>query len=238
MNLPPPGDLDETLGVATLPLFPLRLVLFPGQVLPLHIFEPRYRTMINLCIERELPFGVVLMRDDPVDWRRYQNDIDLPHAVGVTAHIRGIERLADGRMNIVTLGLHRFRVRQWRFDQPFLQGDVEALPMPGAVARDEVTLLQQQLASYVQLLSQIVEADIDLNDMPNDALALAYLVGSVLQLPWEDKQRLLELADLPTLYAAEHELLHKERMLLGYMAASEPRIEQQISGPTGSIFPN
>lgn len=110
--------------------------------------------------------------------------------------------------------------------------------MPGTAAPPEITLLQQQLASYARLLSQIVEADIDLNDMPQEPLALAYLVASVLQLPWEDKQRLLELPNLPALYAAEHELLHKEQMLLGYMAASEPRIEQQILGATGSIFPN
>ena len=69
-----------------LPLFPLNVVLFPGQTLPLHVFEPRYRLMINRCIERGEPFGVVLARDD---------DPDSPYEIGTAARITQAERLDD-----------------------------------------------------------------------------------------------------------------------------------------------
>ena len=88
-------DLEQDQTIVTLPLFPLRLVLFPGQMLPLHVFEPRYRMMINQCVEKEQPFGVVLMREDTPDWRAYKGDVELPYQVGTTAHIQRMERLAD-----------------------------------------------------------------------------------------------------------------------------------------------
>ncbi len=198
------NDLDQDLGIVTLPLFPLRLVLFPGQVLPLHIFEPRYRMMINQCVEEELPFGVVLMREDTPDWRDYNGDVELPYEIGTTAHIRRMERLADGRLNIITLGLHRFRVRKLRFDMPYLQGDVEAF----------------------------------LDELPDDPHTLAFAAASALQIPWDEKQSLLETSDLPDLLSVERTLLGKETMMLGFMHASESRIEEQVLGPTGYLYPN
>ncbi len=144
------NDLEQDLNVVTLPLFPLRLVLFPGQVLPLHVFEPRYRLMINQCVEKEQPFGVVLMREDTPDWRDYKGDVELPYQVGTTAHIRRLERLADGRLNIVTLGVHRFRVRKLRFDRPFLQGEVESFPMDGAPAPQDAKAVSRLLARLYQ----------------------------------------------------------------------------------------
>ncbi len=144
------NDLDQDLGIVTLPLFPLRLVLFPGQVLPLHIFEPRYRMMINQCVEEELPFGVVLMREDTPDWRDYNGDVELPYEIGTTAHIRRMERLADGRLNIITLGLHRFRVRKLRFDMPYLQGDVEAFPLGGASSPQDTRAVTRLLQGYIK----------------------------------------------------------------------------------------
>ena len=117
-------ELDQGVETVLLPLFPLRLVLFPGQVLPLHIFEPRYRLMINHCVDEGQPFGVVLMHEDSPDWRHYSGEVTLPHDVGTTAHIRQVERLPNGRLNIITVGLHRFRVRQLHFDMPYLQGEV------------------------------------------------------------------------------------------------------------------
>src|SRR4051812_43493059 len=88
-----------------LPLFPLNTVLFPGMPLPLHIFESRYREMITVCSRDERPFGVVLIREgqevgEPAE----------PFTVGTMARIVGVDRLPDGRMNIVTVGTQRFRL--------------------------------------------------------------------------------------------------------------------------------
>ncbi|MCH8066930.1 MAG: LON peptidase substrate-binding domain-containing protein, partial [Chloroflexi bacterium] len=88
-----------------LPLFPLDTVLFPKQVLPLHIFEERYKTMIGRCIEEGAPFGVVLIRSG----NQVGGDA-VPHDVGTTARIARVQRLPDGKINLITLGRDRFRV--------------------------------------------------------------------------------------------------------------------------------
>ena len=231
-------DLEQDQTVVTLPLFPLRLVLFPGQMLPLHIFEPRYRMMINQCVEKEQPFGVVLMREDTPDWRAYKGDVELPYQVGTTAHIQRMERLADGRLNIITLGLHRFRVRSLRFDMPFLQGEVESFPMDGAPAPQDARAVSRLLQGYIKQLSQVLNSDIDLGEMPEDPHALAFVAATALQLPWDEKQSLLETPDLPALLSVERSLLGKETMMLGFMHASESRVEEQVLGPTGYLYPN
>lgn len=232
------NDMDQDLDTMTLPLFPLRLVLFPGQMLPLHIFEPRYRLMINQCIEEDRPFGVVLMREDTADWRDYNGDVELPYDVGTTAHIRRLERLADGRLNIVALGLHRFRIRQLRFDMPFLQGEVERFPLAGSAESREASAVSRLLQGYISVLSQVLNSEIDLDDMPDDPQSLAFLTASALQIPWDEKQGLLEMPHLPQLLSTERALLGKETMMLGFMHGSESRVEEQVLGPTGYLYPN
>lgn len=232
------NDLEQGLHTMVLPLFPLRLVLFPGQVLPLHIFEPRYRLMINQCIDEERPFGVVLMREDTPDWRTYSGDMELPYPVGTTAHIRRLERLDDGRLNIITLGLHRFRVREMRFDMPYLQGEVDAFPLAGVAAPDDTGAVNRLLRRYVKVLSQVLNSDIDLEEMPQDPQGLAYLAAGALQIPWDEKQQLLETPDLPQLLTIERAMLGKETMMLGFMHGSESRVGEQVLGPTGYLYPN
>lgn len=234
-------DFNQEQGITVLPLFPLRLVLFPGQVLPLHIFEPRYRLMINQCIEDEMPFGVVLMREDTPDWRNYQGDVTLPYDVGTTAHIRQVERLSDGRFNIITFGLHRFKVRQLRFDQPYLQGEVEAFPLVEEPAADVATTaepVRRMLQSYMDILAQVADAEVDVDDIPADPHTLAYLAATALQVPWEDKQLLLAQPALTSLLQAERVLLAREKMMLRYMQDTHARIEEMALGPTGYLLPN
>lgn len=235
------NDLSEEQGTVLLPLFPLRLVLFPGQVLPLHIFEPRYRLMIDHCIREREPFGVVLMREDTADWRTYQGDVELPFDVGTTAHIRQVERLSDGWLNIVTVGLHRFRVRELLFDRPYLQGEVEAFPLrDSGVSSSEgnASAVRRLLKDYMDLLSKIVDAEVDVDEIPDDTRTLAYLAANVLQIPWDDKQQLLAVAQLSHLLQAERKLLAREKMLLEFMQATEDQLEEHVIGPTGYLYPN
>lgn len=238
---PPPRSVSD-LSVRELPLFPLPdVVLFPQEVLPLHIFEPRYRMMVNQCIDEQQPFGVVLMREDTPDWREYDGMVALPYEVGTTAHIRQVERLPDGRINVVTLGMRRFRVRKLQFDMPYLQGEVEMFPLGQTVkpvAESRLEAIRRLLTSYVTLLSSIMDTDIDLDQMPEDAQTLAFLTASVLQLPWDDKQELLAAPDLLTLLQTEQVLLGRENMLLRFMHATEEHVDDQVVGPTGYLYPN
>jgi len=106
--------------IAALPLFPLNMVLFPGQLLPLHIFEPRYRVLVEECLSARLAFGVVLIREG-----QEAGEQAASFDVGTTARISQVERLPDGRMNIMSVGETRFKVKAFHHDRPFLTGDVD-----------------------------------------------------------------------------------------------------------------
>ena len=100
--------------VGTVPLFPLGLVLFPEMDLPLHIFEERYKRMIRECLEQETEFGVVLLEGGGF------------RPVGCTARVvRVMRNYEDGRMDILTCGCRRFRVRQVMEDKPYLEAKVD-----------------------------------------------------------------------------------------------------------------
>src|ERR1041384_3664016 len=109
--------------IYSLPLFPLHFVLFPQFPLQLHIFEERYRTMISECIERNQPFGVVLIAEG-----QETGEPAVPHGVGCVARILAVKTLEDGRMNLLAVGEKRFRLLEYaEADLPYLVGRGEAL---------------------------------------------------------------------------------------------------------------
>jgi Lon protease-like protein len=109
--------------VPDLPLFPLGTVLFPGALLPLHIFEPRYRLLVERCIERKVPFGVVLIRSGQEVGGGAE-----PHRVGTEARVVAVSPLPDGRSYIVTRGERRFAIESVVADaEPYLVGHVRYL---------------------------------------------------------------------------------------------------------------
>src|SRR5512137_1544687 len=116
--------MDEAIGVIELPLFPLNTVLFPGQMLPLHIFEDRYRLMIRRCLAEDLPFGVVLIKRGSEVGAEAE-----PHEVGTIARILKSSHQSDGTIDIVTVGQERFCIDHLIHDQPYLRGEVKTLPI-------------------------------------------------------------------------------------------------------------
>ncbi|MBA2488925.1 MAG: LON peptidase substrate-binding domain-containing protein [Chloroflexi bacterium] len=141
-----------------LPLFPLHSVLCPGVALPLHIFEERYRVMIDHCIERGEPFGVVLIRDGSEVGRMPGRLAD----VGTTALIRRAGRYPDGQLDIVTVGGQRFRLSSVdSTTQPYLVGSVtlldESLGDDGAVTALGVRVGRRFLR-YLELLQPALAA--------------------------------------------------------------------------------
>ena len=110
-------------GREVIPVFPLNTVLLPGTALPLHIFEERYKRMIAGCLSHQAQFGVVLIESG--------REVGGPagtFAVGTTARILGVERLADGRMNIACVGDRRFRIVAAVAGMPYQQAEVEYWP--------------------------------------------------------------------------------------------------------------
>lgn len=197
-----------------LPLFPLNTVLFPGMPLPLHIFEDRYREMIGLCAQEERQFGVVLIKEGVE-----VGEPAVPFQVGTMARIIGIDRLEDGRMNIVTVGTRRFRLLRYFADRkPYIVADVEPLDdeaqgdpaVLGLV--DEVGALAKRYAALLQAASEQELVPLQLPANPEE---LSYLVGATLRVRNPERQRLLELVSTADRLRREKELLEAESKTLG-----------------------
>ena len=206
-----------------IPLFPLRVVLFPGMLLPLHIFEPRYRRMLQVCQERQEPFGLVLA-----------NSAGLPRQIGTAAHLQRVERLPDGRSNILVLGRERFRVQNFRYDQPYLVGQVEAFPLPGArsqAALRHADKVRTALRDYMIALETGAGQHLSIQDLPDEADGLANLVAMALQVEPEVKQTLLEAASVAEMLRLARRLLDTETQILRYMERTRPLADEAGPAP-------
>jgi hypothetical protein len=217
-----------------LPLFPLNTVLFPGMVLPLHIFEERYKLMIGRCVEDNRPFGVVLIREG--------GEVGggaTPHDVGTTAVIAGASRTSDGRYNLVTIGSERFRLLAIRDDLPYLVGSVERWPLSGGAVEPAQLQARSMLALFEQYLDLLVKAQghrMEIEQIPEEPRALALLVAIALQVPLAQKQDLLCRPSVVDLLRAEQVVLRRERLLLEYISSSQT--EQWEGGHSGYLAKN
>ncbi|NLS77161.1 MAG: hypothetical protein GXY76_07880 [Chloroflexi bacterium] len=210
------------------PLFPLNVVLFPGMILPLHIFEERYKAMVNDCIASGDPFGVVLVPEDAEEAQQ------TPYcSVGTVAHINEVERLSDGRMNIIVLGRQRFSISHIVQHEPYLVAEVDFYAMeqasarPGSAEAERNRRLMNQvrglLPGYLDLLGQNLGRSISIGRMPSGIASVAYLVAIVLQIPLWEKQALLEVSTYGELLLQEEALLRRETLFLQYAVDTAPR---------------
>ena len=214
--------------LSRLPLFPLNTVLFPGQLLPLHIFEPRYRLMIDECLTGGLSFGVVLIREG-----REVGEEATPHDVGTTARIEQVNRLDDGRMNLLCLGEARFRLTALRHDRPFLSGDADLWPwqpLPASAAGRRIAEMQRLLTVYIQRLARATGNQVQLEDMPGEPAPLASLAAIVLQIPNSEKQTLLSAPATADLLDDCIRILKRENRALR-IAAALPLAPHEDSRP-------
>jgi Lon protease-like protein len=185
--------MDRVRGVRELPLFPLAIVLFPGVPLPLHIFEPRYRQMLADIRVRDNLFGLSYFDDSAAG----QDRPPVGH-VGCVAEVTETQPLADGRFNILTIGLIRYRVEAY-LDQgdPYLLGQVSFFEDE---AEDE-DLLARRAQEVTEIFLRIARAVRILNDeraalpeLPEtEPERLSFLVAAAVDLEAEVKQELLEL---------------------------------------------
>ena len=184
----PPDDLTE------LPLFPLNLVLFPGMRLPLHIFEERYKAMIGDCIDREAPFGVVLIKDGPEVGGPAE-----PFRVGTTARITQVQRLEEGRLNLLAQGERRFELVEVTQEIPHLVGLVSFMrEEAGETPPSLVGPVGEEYGFFLRHLSTLAGGWNTPVQVPENPLTLSFeaaatLTGSI-ELPQSMRQELLEAA--------------------------------------------
>jgi Lon protease-like protein len=162
--------------VESFPLFPLGLVLLPQELVPLHIFEDRYKTMIGECLEEEREFGILWLADDGLK------------EVGCSARIaRVIERFDDGRLNILVEGAEPFRLLRKIEDLPYPAGDVELL---GDADEGDADAADRARERYADLLEEVTDSRPESDDLSR---LDAYGMAATLDVALEAKQRLLEL---------------------------------------------
>jgi Lon protease-like protein len=163
--------------VRDFPLFPLGIVALPHEYVPLHIFEERYRTMIGECLERESQFGIVWQSDEETK------------PVGCACEITEVlERMDDGRMNIVTRGTRPFRVVTEQHDLPYPAGTVEFLEDLDEVVDDDAVASAR--GAYAELVEQATDHKLG----PEELEAMdAYAMAATVDFGLDAKQGLLDL---------------------------------------------
>jgi ATP-dependent Lon protease len=194
-------------SVRELPLFPLpEVVLFPNQSLPLHIFEFRYRMMINTVLEGDRTFGVLM----------WDSERNRPMNVGCSAKILQYHRLPDDRFKILTVGQQRFRVLEYTRETPYRVGLVEFIDdNPGDDSPYLLaTEVRELLDDVVRLSQKLTEQEIELPQIPRSPIELSYWIASNFHGASVEQQALLETQDTAARLRREAEILSSTRSQL------------------------
>ena len=207
---------------ADIPLFPLNTVLFPGMMLPLHIFENRYKAMLKYCLAESVDFGVVLLKSGRAEGP-LTDDI---HQVGTTATIKQVDALSGERFNIVSTGSRRFQIIEPHHGRyPFLSATIEYFPVEGKDS-PEALKLANRVAPLIQKILRLFKETkgerFRFSNIPSDPLTLAYLAGVVLPVENHEKQRILDQPDLVDMLKLEHEMLKYETIILEIINNTRP----------------
>ena len=205
---------------AELPLFPLGTVLFPGLVLPLHVFEERYRALVRHLIA--LPdgtprqFGVVAIRRG---WEVDQQATLTLHDVGCTAQVRQVTSHPDGRFDLTTVGHRRFSIRRVEAGrEPYLLAEIDWLDEEPGPADEFDRLVPTVLDLFQRYLRLIRPAQVG-EQVPDDPTVLSHVIAAAAALSLDERQALLAAPDTATRLRAERSLLRREVGLLGRVRA-------------------
>ena len=210
-----PNHIEEK----DLPLFPLNVVLFPGGLLPLHIFEQRYREMVKFCIRNESSFGIVMIEEG-----EEVGEAAKPCKIGTAVDLVEVNRLPDGRMNIMTSGHSRFEILEVKDELPYLVGRVRMLDTLDA---DPDTSLEKTAAKtrklyteYETLSSYLIFSWQAPDENPEHPQRLAYQIGTRLRIPLNEKQELLEIASFDELLKREIEILKIQNQQIAFQLSA------------------
>jgi uncharacterized protein len=200
----------------TLPLFPLGTVLYPGLLLPLHIFEDRYRQLVRDLVEGPEPrrFGVIAIREGR---ETGVDGVSALHEIGCTATLRRISERDDGRFDLVTVGAERFGLIALDDSKPYLQAEVEFLPESTgdeAAAAIAAQAVQRAFHAYIEALNARGGTKVSVPELPAEPIALSYLVAASVIADTRDRQALLAEPDALRRLTAERTLLSRETSML------------------------
>ena len=186
-----------------IPLFPLNVVLFPGEQLPLHIFEPRYRRMVRECLDDKSPFGMLLAMPNGV-----------VHVGCTTEILEVLKSYEDGRLDIITVGRDPFQVTDIHTDDSLLRGDIDYLEDRDSSPDPS---LQKLLIEYYETCHTILFASLPRDLESPLSNQLSYAIASALPLDLLWKQQILEIRS---------EAERRER-LLAYLRDWAPHLQKE-----------
>ena len=197
---------DQQRLATNLPLFPLNVVLFPGNILPLHIFEERYRTMIHECLQEDSEFGIILAKGGRV--------IGDSYSIGTAVKIIDSDIMEDGRMNIMTVGQYRFEVQEITCQTPYLEALVDPistnLPIYPTRLQALISRASELCETYENLLAETVTDWEVPKSLPERPFHLACHIATRLQITLIEKQRLLEIFSVDQMLIKEIKILQYE----------------------------
>jgi Lon protease-like protein len=163
--------------VRDFPLFPLGLVALPSELVPLHIFEERYKTMIGRCLDDGSEFGIVWMAEDGL------------RPIGCACEIAEVvERMEDGRINLIARGTRPFRIEQRQEELPYPAGTVEFLDDRAEEADSDAA--EAAHAAYAELVNEATDRDPDMEEIAGMS---AYEMAATVEFGLDAKQGLLDL---------------------------------------------
>lgn len=177
-----------------MPILTMPTVLLPYQALPLLIVESHHLAMIRYCIEEDKPFGIALLREEGTS----QDPHPIPYMIGTSARIVSHKDLPDGKMQILTLGEGRFRIRKLDYTRSYPVALVE--PVVEWDATDDVTTIRV-LNRAKEAFSMLLQALFGRQGMEltirftNDPMALSFAMAACIQMSTLQRQRLLEITD-------------------------------------------
>jgi uncharacterized protein len=217
-----------------LPLFPLGTVLYPGLLLPLHIFEERYRQLVRDLLAGPEPgqFGVIAIRkgrETGVD------GVSALYEIGCIAALRQVREHSDGRFDLVTAGTQRFRLLSLEHGRPYLRGQVDLMPEDTgdkAVAGAAVQAVRRAFGDYLVALAARGAGEVTTRELPDEPIALSYLVAASMVVDLPVQQALLAEPDALRRLQAERELLTRETaMLRTFTSAPAPGLRYSRWNP-------
>ncbi len=200
-------------------MFPLGSVLLPGEVLPLHVFEPRYRSLVQDCVAAdEHEFGVVLIeRGSEVGGE------DVRRGVGVVARMMQVAELDDGRYAVVAVGTRRIRVNAWLPDDPYPLADVDDWPDPDdGLALADLERTHTRVRRCAALAVELDDGQYDTNaELFDDPLVASYQLGALAPLGPADRYDILVAASPSDRVAHLESLLDDVEASLRFRLAGE-----------------
>jgi Lon protease-like protein len=199
-----------------IPIFPLNLVLFPNQLLPLHIFEERYKQMIKDVTAADKIFGINLIEPEPG-----KSESDLTEPVGCTAEINLAVPLDDGRLNIVVAGRKRYRILHYTDKLPYHIAEVEFFsdePDHSESTERTAQKVKSEFLKLIELANKLNNASAFDGELPLQSEQLSLLVTSALPVSNHIKQQLLEMTSTS----------QRLELALVYLDEAQTKFEHQL----------